>query len=389
MQLIENSNAMGKKPPFSLLLSLVNLILQPKKKFKRKELLKEHWTHCKRAHALLLEVLYLFGPEIYHPLWNQFRNFEFISTNRALNEIDDDYNALDTNMLREYSDFWGFTNRLLNHGGKDLDSKCRRLILDLLVNIMQVDLKSRIQQEKKVKESVFVHTLTKNTLCMISKFDNYLKALLSKFPNDDEELLHLSGDIFNMLITITCYENITNINELVMQTYKLFQKMNADACQQFMQIIKYPTFLLMLGDKALADTDISQVPTEHRHFRNAPHVPLHLEKTFFYVLKTLPHDTQSLESIYRHVAIVSKYCMCVFSTATISHKRENTETNSALPESQLELLIIYQHQTIEEWEGMIEGLIQRVGFDSQQDLERVEEIRWAVKLTKLSIMEYF
>ncbi|KAI7900661.1 uncharacterized protein BX663DRAFT_439128 [Cokeromyces recurvatus] len=389
MQLIEDANAMGKKPPFSLLLSLVNLILQPKEKLKTKKLLKEHWIYCKRAHAILMDALYLFGTEIYSPLWNQFRNFELIPTKRAQRALDDDYNVLDTNTLREYSDFWGLVNRVLNHGGKDLETKCRKLILDLFVNILQYDLKSVINDENGVKDSIFIQTLKKDALCTLSKFDNYLKILLSKFPNDDEELMHLSGDIFNMLITISCYEQIAHMDELVKQTYKLFQRMDAESCQQLMQVIKYPTFLILLCDKALADTNIIKVPKEHQHYRNAPHVPLHLEKTFFYVLKTLPNDNNTLEGIYRHVAIVFKYCACVFSTATISHKRDITETNSALPEDQLILLITFQHQIIKEWENMVEELINNVGFSDQEDVELVEKIRWTVKLTKLSIIEYF
>jgi hypothetical protein len=110
----------------SLLLSLVNTILEPKEKLVKKEQQKEHWLHCKRAHAILMDVLSLYGPEIYHPIWNQFSYFKLVSTQKADLEKDDEYSELDTKQLANYSDFWDFTDRLLNHGTKNLESKVRK-----------------------------------------------------------------------------------------------------------------------------------------------------------------------------------------------------------------------------------------------------------------------
>lgn len=109
-----------------MLLSLVNFILQPKNKLKKKQELAGHWLHCKRAHAILMDVLNLFGPEIYHPVWNQFRYFELISAKSASNELDDDYDELDTHQLGEYSDFWNYTDRLLNQDAQDIDAKVKK-----------------------------------------------------------------------------------------------------------------------------------------------------------------------------------------------------------------------------------------------------------------------
>jgi hypothetical protein len=110
----------------ALLLSLINFILQPKIKFKKAQDLTNLWLHCKRAHAILIDVLHLFGPEIYYPVWNQFRYFELISTKSAAKELDDDYDELDTGRLGEYSDFWNYTDRLLNKDIQDLDVKVRK-----------------------------------------------------------------------------------------------------------------------------------------------------------------------------------------------------------------------------------------------------------------------
>lgn len=176
------------------------------------------------------------------------------------------------------------------------------------------------------------------------------------------------------------------MNELVSQVYTFFQEMTADNCQQFMQTIKYPTFVIALCDKALADTDVSRVEKEYRHFRNSSHVPLKLDKIFFYTFSTLPHSTDNLEAIYRHIVVVSKYCMSVLSTATVNHKRFTAITNSALPEDQLELLVTRQNDA-QNWEMEMEQLIHNCGGDL--DFDAIEKIRWAMKLTILTLSEYF
>ncbi|GAA5807825.1 hypothetical protein MFLAVUS_001204 [Mucor flavus] len=374
MQLIENIFGLGKKPPFPLLLGLVNTILQPKAKFDRKELQRTHWLHCKRAHAILMDVLSLYGPEIYYPIWNQFKYFKLISSALAKLEDDDNYSELDTLELSKYSDFWDFTNGLLNNGTKNLESKCCRLVLDFFVNILQIDLKARLDDESRVKQSIFYKTVK------LVNIKSYLNILFKKFPSRDENLFHLSGHILNMLITLSHFEK----TDIVNQVYSKFKGMDAESCQQLMQAITYPTFLIEICDKALADTNVSQVEQQNLHFRSTHHKPLHLEKVLFYVLRTLP-ISKTLADIYRHVTIVSKYCMCVFSTASISQKRESAEANSAFDQEQLLLLVTCQNEALDGWEISLENAIENC---TVYDLEIIEKIRWAIKLTRLTITEY-
>lgn len=161
--------------------------------------------------------------------------------------------------------------------------------------------------------------------------------------------------------------------------------MDAESCQQLMQVIKYPTFLLQLCDLALADTNVSRVEEQYLNYRNKPHVPLNLNKLLFYVFKTLP-NSDTLEAIYRHVCIVSKYCMCVLSTASINQRKQNEETNSALSQDQLELMISVRNEVLDDWEIMLEQLMN--DNPTNQDLEVMEEIRWSIKLTRLTLIEY-
>lgn len=160
--------------------------------------------------------------------------------------------------------------------------------------------------------------------------------------------------------------------------------MDTDTCQEFMQMIQYPTFLVSLLDRALADTNISLVPKEDKLFRNMNHAPLDLRKIFSFVFKTLPNSTNSLKDIYHHVIIVSKYCMCVFSTLNIRRQKKNT---IALSEEQLEFLITRQYASTREWENMVESLLSQ--FNQTENLELIEKIRWSMKLTILTITEYF
>jgi hypothetical protein len=177
------------------------------------------------------------------------------------------------------------------------------------------------------------------------------------------------------------------MEDLVSQAYIHFQEMTTDACQQFMQLIKYPSFLIALCDQALADTDTSKVPQEYKHFRKSKHRPLTLQKLFFYVFKTLPLEPDNLENIYRHVAIVSKYCMCVLSTATVSHKRNNSETNTALSMEQRELLVTDKDEVVMNWETAMERLLYENNFIG--NLPTLEKIRWSITIIRVTLTEYF
>ncbi|KAL7334182.1 hypothetical protein PS15p_202988 [Mucor circinelloides] len=387
MQLIVNQVASHKKPPFNILITLINFILQPKDTLRNKRKLIDHWLECKQAHAILLDILNLYGPDIFLPVFNEFRSFEIISAKEKKSLRDESYELLDTKRLGEYRDFWNFTDRLLSATTSDLETKCCVLILDFFVNVLQADLKSRVHCESEVVKSIFMRTLKRDALNKLSKFDHYLKLLLREFPNQNEDLFHLTGDILNMIITVASFDKVSSMQDLVSQTYIHFQEMTTDACQQFMQIIKYPSFILALCDLALADTDVSLVPEEHKHYRKLKHRPLTLQKLFFYVFKTLPLEPDSLENIYRHVAVVSKYCMCVLSTATVSHKRDNTETNTAFPSDQLELLISEKDEVVLHWENTIEKLLCDNKFID--DLETLEKIRWSMKIVKVTLTEYF
>lgn len=177
------------------------------------------------------------------------------------------------------------------------------------------------------------------------------------------------------------------MQDLVSQAYIYFQEMTTDSCQQFMQLIKYPSFLIALCDQAFADADISNVSKEYRVFRKTKHKPLTLQKLFFYVFKTLPLEPNNLENIYCHVALVAKYCLCVLATATVSHKRDSTETNTAFPSDQLELLITDKDQVVQEWEVMIERLLEKKEFIG--NIPMLEKIRWSIKIVRVTLTEYF
>lgn len=100
----------------------------------------DHWLECKQAHAILLDILNLYGPDIFLPVFNEFRSFEIISAKEKKSLRDESYELLDTKRLGEYRDFWNFTDRLLSATTSDLETKCCGLILDFFVNVMQADL---------------------------------------------------------------------------------------------------------------------------------------------------------------------------------------------------------------------------------------------------------
>lgn len=111
-------------------------MLHPKDRYTKKADQKAHWQHCKRAHAILLDILSLYGPEIFHPLWNQFKFFNLVSKRKANTEMDDNYSELDTKELEKFSDFWNFADQVFNHGIQNLESKVNnnyKGIVDIVV----------------------------------------------------------------------------------------------------------------------------------------------------------------------------------------------------------------------------------------------------------------
>lgn len=189
----------------NILVTLINFILQPKEDLKNQHKMIDHWLECKRAHAILLDILNLYGPDIFLPVFNEFRSFEVVSSRAKRDLQDESYELLDTKQLGEYRDFWNFVDRVLSATTRDLQAKCCGLILDIFVQILQVDLKSRVHCESKVMKSIFIQTLKRDALNKLSKFDYYLKLLLREFPNKDEDLFHLTGDILNMVRTYMFY----------------------------------------------------------------------------------------------------------------------------------------------------------------------------------------
>ncbi|KAI9262742.1 hypothetical protein BY458DRAFT_514866 [Sporodiniella umbellata] len=386
MQLIENMFSTGKRPPSTLLTALINTMLQSKETFKSREAQRTHWTQCRQAYTLLADVLALFGPSMYNPVWNEFSEFRIdcdAYQNEDMEDESSQYELLDTKQLAAYHDLWGYIDTTLNQANANLESKCRVLTLDLFVNVLQVDLKERLTDERKVARSVFFQTLTAGLTCV--RFDRFLDILLRHYPQAESHRCQLAGSLLNMLITIGCTEGISDQEALASQLYCWFQRMTAEGCAQLMQAIQYPSFLIQLLDKALADTDISQVSRPYRKLRATPHRPLHLEKMLFYVLATVP-NTDTLEALYRHVLIVTKYCLLVLSTASVGHQQCSNETNTALDRDQLILWIESYHQALEGWEESMECRL--AAYSSEACLPIVEKIRWSIKLTRLTLSEY-
>ncbi|RCH92449.1 hypothetical protein CU098_009551, partial [Rhizopus stolonifer] len=387
MQLIENMFSTGKRPPSALLTALVNIMLQSKDRFRSRDAQRTHWTQCKQAYTLLIDVLTLFGPAIYNPIWNEFLYFDIPCDAQQNEDMEDEssqYELLNIKELSAYRDIWDYIDKTLNESNSYLDSKCQVLVLDFFVNVLQTDLKEKLGNENKVASSIFFNSLSSGSFMSCTKFEKYLDILLKHYPHNNGHLCQLAGNLLNMLITISCFDGISNLESLVNQLYSRFQKMEPETCAQLMQAIQYPTFLIGLLDKALADTDVSNVDKEYKKYRLFRHKPLRLEKVLFYVLSTLP-NTNDIEALYRHTLVVSKYCMSVFSTASVIHKQDSQETNSALDQEQFMLLIEHQNEALDKWEKMLE---ERLDELKTADLKIVEKIRWSIKLTRLTILEY-
>ncbi|KAG1145648.1 hypothetical protein G6F36_015122 [Rhizopus arrhizus] len=163
-----------------------------------------------------MDVLTLFGPEMFNPVWNEFAYFK-LSSSQSM-DMDDEsgqYELLNTKELSAYSGFWNYVDKVLNQPSHHLEARCRALVLAFFVNVLQTDLKERLGDDRKVARSIFFATLTNESLFTCTKFDKYLDIVLKGYPNENEHLCQLSGDLLNMMITISCFDKISSFDGLV------------------------------------------------------------------------------------------------------------------------------------------------------------------------------
>ncbi|KAI8994737.1 hypothetical protein BDB01DRAFT_773914 [Pilobolus umbonatus] len=386
IQLIESILGSERKPSFYLLVILINFMLESKTKYKTPRLQRNHWVDCNKTLGLLMDTLQLFGPSLFRPLWDQFGGFRLdpLAQGQEQDNLDiEELEEFDIKLLKEYEDPWSFLNHVLNKTEYNLEGRCHRLVAKFIIAVLQEDIKDCMENELEMKKSVLLCTLKKDAIGKYSKFNTYLDILFANFPSTDPELLQVVGDMTNMLITLSCFEEIIMQQDFLMAVYTQFQDLNAVACQALLQHIKYPTFIIALCDKALSDTNTSHVLEDHKQYRNAKHIPLHLEKLFYYVFCTIPHSTE-IDSVYRHVIIVSKYCATILATSSTIHSRPNKMAQSLLAIDEVSFLIENRYDILCKWEALIEDLIIR-----QKESDTARSIRWCIELTKLSVLEYF
>jgi hypothetical protein len=158
--------------------------------------------------------------------------------------------------------------------------------------------------------------------------------------------------------------------------------MNGRMSEQFLEMTKYPSFIISLCDLALSDVDVSRVDQQDLHFRKSKHKPLHLEKIFKYVFKTSPISIESIDDIYKHTLLVYRYCQSIFTTSSIRAHRLTNESPWALADDQLIYLLEYSHNSVDCWESIMEPLIEQYN-----DVHIKEKIRWLIKFTKLTVTD--
>ncbi|RCI04705.1 hypothetical protein CU098_008931 [Rhizopus stolonifer] len=271
----------------------------------------KQWLLCKKAHTLLVDVLTLSGPHTFDPLWNQFRHFELIETRRATKACqDDDYDLLNTGELTTFCDFWNFVERLLKDASKGLDAH-----VNFFVKLLQADLKSRLDNKEQAQASIFVKILNNRS----KHFNKYLNT----FPDQDVHLTGLVSDLLNMLIMVSYFDYVGTVDHLTTQM-------------------------------PLANADTSQANKAHKRLNKSVSP---LKKITGYVLKTLPRDKKSIDAIYRHILMVSKYCMSVSSITAFS---------------QQELVVLYE--ALDEFKTKMYQLTNNKGVD---------KISWSIQLTML------
>ncbi|KAL9541151.1 hypothetical protein MBANPS3_009284 [Mucor bainieri] len=381
--LIKGMLTAGKKPPYSLWLALFNFIVTPVHST-TKEKHMNHWAVCQDAYEILLDVLKAQGAVSLAPIFNEFLNINLVPARQYRLLLDDRYEILDTKMLSKHSDFWEFANTVLSMKQHTLDTICHRWVLDVLVRIIQTDLLTRLGDEEDVKRSLLLGVSKKSRSTSSQRFDAYLRIILLNLADTHQDSLDFPRKLLNMFITIACFEEFFTMEHVVSHTTTFFEKMSASDGSRFLDIIEYPSFIILLDDKMFGKCDHSRVPEEFKNFRRTQHIPLDLHKLMFYVFSVLPLKPYTQDRILCHVQLVLKYCNSVFAASTIQHG-DSSMGSSAFSAEALSELNEHKETVISKWVSGMETLVAAC-TDKNSALE--EKIEICLRLTRVSLCTY-
>ncbi|KAI9278728.1 hypothetical protein BDA99DRAFT_492974 [Phascolomyces articulosus] len=433
LDIIRKTVTAGRKPSRQILLSLFDFILRPVVNL-RKRTAKELFLMAQEAQRILFYILESFGPDVFNPIWIIFKpNFLGRYHERRkrretmeMDQDDDDDEPYECS-LTEFDDIWdlsahcfGYVEPRPRYQLPQDDRRSmkeaaghvrRRMVLDILITVLEVDLRNRRASNIELEKCAFLDMLRKDSTGNRSQFDRYLDIIFSAFGYHSEKdgeptklkdasAAEFAGRLLNMLAVLSYCDNLVTPKALVDQTYRRFLKLDVDSCANLIEIIKCTTFLSSICDLYLSDSDCSCVPDQYMHLRNGRNATFLVEKLLHFNMKTRPINLESLEDIYRHVMIVVwRYTLYMnerLIRCDVTRTRENgsrvvlnKQVSSITDEQKIEI-IVDGPDALDHWKQHVNEMIKQVnvnnnGQKSEHDQILERQINWTIQLFQLNM----
>ncbi|KAG0168503.1 hypothetical protein DFQ30_004705 [Apophysomyces sp. BC1015] len=409
MDVMEMAIASKREPPQFLVVVLIGIILNPQTLQKKLH----HFRSCQRARRLLLHLLENFGSAVFSGVLDMFR-VHGGQKKKAENygSEEDDEVQLPECGLQDFNDFWDLVSGCLKTKGQvDIATKCRQIVLDVIVRAFEYDMKERIVRNSEPDECLFLRTLRKDSYGCRTQLDRYLDILFLAFdsrarkaeekccaPNAyNMEGIAIAGRLLNMLVILSYYDNLVTTSSLIEQTYRRFASLSADDTANLLQIIRCTTFVYALCDLALSDVDCSCVEERYKHLRHTRGHAFRVDRVTHYAMRTRPLQVRSVEDVFRHVLLVvwaymslasesSLHCEYRYKDAFDQVKTIN-RTFSSMPERQLGLQL-QGKAAVPGWRQHVRSMIDEVyarGSASDDGRQTEQRIWWAIELADISL----
>ncbi|CAO3646049.1 unnamed protein product [Cunninghamella echinulata] len=376
LDILESAIANYKRPTIFILIIMFDMLLKPKEVTSHPYLKRQ--VIMDRIHTLLLNCVEIFGSDLFVDIWNMFRSFHLFglktrkqqlidyltSYHHDVNNEDDKPDNINDKQLLDqgfmaFEDFWDFVYKAFT-SKEPLQIKGYLYVLDVMIEILERDFRSKKESSASAKKSILVLLLEKK-MGAWNRFEKYLNIIVNVFDHHqfinhtiDIERMGFAGKLLNMMIALSYYDDLLSRPSLIKQTHRIITILDADDYIRCLQHISFHTFIIQLCDLEFMYADFSHVEASYQNMKKNINTLSRSEKWENIITKVQPKN-MNIYSIYQHVLLVHQYytSLHLSSTIRINQSVIHDLTNNNC-QSLAKSLLIDSKQTLKTWYNEVE-----------------------------------
>ncbi|KAL0092887.1 hypothetical protein J3Q64DRAFT_1233712 [Phycomyces blakesleeanus] len=338
MEIMEAAIKAKRELPIQFLFALINRILTPPINGTYRSKSSQYiFDGCEMAQRILKSALEVFGPLAFRGLWS---TFEIQSKRYNYNKRNSEEEAELVEIkcvLDEYFDLWDFVKKsfTIDPSENEMKRKCRNMVLEILICIMEKDVQMRIENYEELGECIFLSTIPKDDFGNRTRLGPYLDILFDVFQETKDyeinqvfymESIDMAGRLLNILIILSYCDQLVDTSSMIQQSYQRINRLDNDAFSNILQVISCTTFLSEICDRILIDSDFSLADEEYKYLRRIP--GFRLDKMFHLFMKSRPLNMEYMSDIYRHVLVIIWRYRCYLGESTMRYSSLSDDTIS-------------------------------------------------------------